>query len=70
MIYRELDVVRLVVDLPEYGLKTGNIGTIVSITPGVKGFLVEFLERPELEDHDNMISLMPEQVDLFRRSNA
>ena len=38
---RELDLVMLAVNLPRYGLKKGDLGTIV-LTHGRKGFEVEF----------------------------
>ena len=40
---KELDRVVLTVDLPEHGLVTGDIGTVVLIHRGGIGFEVEFL---------------------------
>ena len=39
---KELDIVILMLDLPEYGLKRGDIGTIVLIHHGNAGYEVEF----------------------------
>jgi len=39
---RELDVVALVADLPEHGLKPGDVGTVV-LTHGDAGYEVEFM---------------------------
>ena len=39
---RELDRVVLATDLPEEGLETGDIGTVVLVHQGVKGYEVEF----------------------------
>jgi len=38
----ELDVVALVADLPEHGLKPGDVGTVV-LTHGDAGYEVEFM---------------------------
>lgn len=38
----ELDRVILTEDLPKYGLKTGDIGTVVLIHRGGEGYEVEF----------------------------
>lgn len=38
----ELDIVALVHDLPEYGLKTGDVGTVV-LCHGDQAFEVEFV---------------------------
>ncbi len=40
---QELDRIILTVDLPEYGLQTGDIGTIVLIHEKQNGFEVEFV---------------------------
>lgn len=40
---QELDDVVLETDLPEYGLKAGDIGTVVFVYEGGKGFEVEFV---------------------------
>jgi hypothetical protein len=40
-----LDVVALTVDLPEYNLKRGQVGTVVEILAGGKAFEVEFSDR-------------------------
>jgi len=40
---KELDSVVLAADLPEHGLTQGDIGTVVLIHEGGKGFTVEFM---------------------------
>ena len=40
---KELDSVVLVSDVPEHGLKSGDIGTVVMIHGGGKGFEIEFV---------------------------
>ena len=40
---KELDSVVLATDLPEYGLKEGDIGTVVHIHRGGEGYEVEFV---------------------------
>lgn len=40
---KELDQVVLSRDLPEYGLCTGDIGTVVLVHRGGKGYEVEFI---------------------------
>lgn len=40
---QELDRVALTRDLPEHGLMTGDIGAVVGVHAGGKGFTVEFL---------------------------
>ena len=44
-IIKLLDVVALTVDLPEYNLKHGQVGTVVEILAGGKAFEVEFSDR-------------------------
>ena len=39
---KELDVVVLATDMPKYRLKQGDIGTIVLVHQGGKGYEVEF----------------------------
>jgi hypothetical protein len=39
---RELDSVVLTIDRPEYGLKNGDVGTVVLIHRGGAGYEVEF----------------------------
>jgi hypothetical protein len=60
MMIRELDSVVLATDLPEYGLKRGDIGTVVLIHGDGKGYEVEFVTL----DGETMavISLPPSQV--------
>jgi hypothetical protein len=40
---RELESVVLTSDLPEYGLERGDIGTVVLVHRGGKGYEVEFV---------------------------
>ena len=40
-----LDLVTLTVDLPEYNLRRGQVGTVVEILAGGKAFEVEFSDR-------------------------
>jgi hypothetical protein len=40
-----LDVVALTVDLPEYNLSQGQVGTVVEILSSGKAFEVEFSDR-------------------------
>ena len=40
-----LDVVALTVDLPQYNLRCGQVGTVVDILAGGKAFEVEFSAR-------------------------
>jgi len=39
---KELDAVVLTDDLPEYGLRAGDLGTVVLIHPAEAGYEVEF----------------------------
>jgi len=57
---KELDTVVLNVDLPEYRLEKGDIGTVVLIHQNQKGYEVEFitLEGETLV----VISLFPSQI--------
>jgi len=40
---QELDRVVLTADLPEYGLKAGDLGTVVLVHQGAQGYEVEFV---------------------------
>ncbi|MBI3537286.1 MAG: DUF4926 domain-containing protein [Chloroflexi bacterium] len=40
---RELDSIVLTEDLPEHGLKSGDIGTVVLVHRGGEGYEVEFV---------------------------
>ncbi len=40
---KEFDEVVLVKDLPEYGLRAGDIGAVVLVHRGEKGYEVEFV---------------------------
>lgn len=39
----ELDTVVLITDLPEHGLKAGDLGTVVFVHEGGAGYEVEFM---------------------------
>lgn len=39
----EHEVVALAVDLPEYGLRVGDLGTVVMVHRGGEGYEVEFM---------------------------
>ncbi len=40
---KELDMVALTRPVPEYGLAPGDVGTVVMVYDGGKGFTVEFM---------------------------
>lgn len=57
---KELDSVVLTTDLPEYGLERGDVGTVVLVHRGDKGYEVEFMT---LEGETIAVtSLLPSQV--------
>jgi hypothetical protein len=58
-----LDVVALTVDIPEYNLFQGQVGTIVEILAGGKACEVEFSDR-DGRTYES-IGLKPEQVMLL-----
>ena len=57
---KELDSVVLTTDLPEHGLKQGDIGTIVLVHRGGEGYEVEFMTL----DGETLavVTLLPSQV--------
>ncbi|MFB2919747.1 DUF4926 domain-containing protein [Aerosakkonema funiforme] len=55
-----LDVVALTVDLPEYNLWRGQVGTVVDILAGGTAFEVEFSDRNG-RTYESM-GLRPEQI--------
>ncbi len=55
-----LDVVALTVDLPEYNLRRGQVGTVVEILAGGKAFEVEFSDR-DGRTYESL-GLRPDQV--------
>ncbi len=59
MMIKELDSVVLTVDLPEHGLRQGDVGTIV-LMHGKKGFEVEFIALDG--ETLTVVSLTREQV--------
>jgi hypothetical protein len=57
---RELESIVLVGDLPEHGLRDGDIGTVVHIHPAGSGYEVEFMT---LDGQTvAVVSLLPSQV--------
>jgi hypothetical protein len=64
-----LDVVALTVDLPEYNLTQGQVGTVVEILASGKAFEVEFSDR-EGRTYES-VGLRPNQlmVSCFDRSS-
>jgi Domain of unknown function (DUF4926) len=55
-----LDVVALTVDVPEYKLRRGQVGTVVEILTGGTAFEVEFCDR-EGRTYES-IGLRPDQI--------
>ena len=56
----ELDVVVLTGDIPEYGLKSGDVGTIVFVAPDESAYQVEFMALTG--DTIAVLNLTPAQV--------
>jgi len=59
-----LDVVALTIDLPEYNLWRGQVGTVVEILAGGSAFEVEFSDR-EGRTYES-VGLRPDQVMVLR----
>ena len=57
--YRDLEAVQLRADLPEHGLKGGEIGTIVHVFDMVDAYLVEFTNDGSTK---TLAELEPEQI--------
>ncbi|MEH2174153.1 DUF4926 domain-containing protein [Nostoc sp.] len=57
-----LDVVALTVDLPEYNLYRGQVGTVVGLLAGGAAFEVEFSDRSGRTYES--VGLCPEQISL------
>ncbi|MHC5728324.1 MAG: DUF4926 domain-containing protein [Nostoc sp.] len=55
-----LDVVALTVDLPEYNLYRGQVGTVVELLAGGAAFEVEFSDRSGRTYES--VGLRPEQI--------
>lgn len=55
-----LDVVALTVDLPEYNLWRGQVGTVVEILAGGRAYEVEFSDR--VGRTFELLGLRPDQV--------
>jgi hypothetical protein len=56
---RELDLVALTHDVPEHGLKTGDVGTVVHVHT-IPGYMVEFMDSEGYTVA--VISLEPSEV--------
>jgi len=62
--FKLFDVIALTVDIPEYDLPRGQVGTIVEILAKGKAFEVEFADR---EGHTfECIGVEPEQMMVLR----
>lgn len=59
-----LDVVALTVDLPQYNLWRGQVGTVVEILAGGTAFEVEFSDRSGRTYES--VGLHPEQIMVLR----
>ncbi|MEW5859558.1 MAG: DUF4926 domain-containing protein [Cyanobacteriota bacterium] len=59
-----LDVVALTVDLPQYNLWRGQVGTVVEILAAGKAFEVEFSDRSGRTYES--IGVRPEQIMILR----
>lgn len=59
-----LDIVALTIDLPEYNLYRGQVGTVVELLAGGAAFEVEFSDR---NGHTyESVGLRPEQIMVLR----
>ncbi len=61
---RLLDVVALTIDLPEYNLWRGQVGTVVEILAGGTAFEVEFSDR-DGRTYESL-GLRPDQIMVLR----
>jgi len=59
-----LDVVALAVDLPEYNLWRGQVGTVVEILAGGTAFEIDFSDR-EGRTYES-VGLRPDQIMVLR----
>ena len=57
---KELDIASLTQDLPEYGLKQGDLGTVVFVYNEGEGYEVEFITLDG--ETVAVLTLSPEQV--------
>ena len=66
---REHDVVALLRDLPEAGLEAGEIGTVVHVYAGGKGYEVEFVSArgSSLGGEGGVVTVMPDHVLKLRK---
>jgi hypothetical protein len=55
----EMEIVVLTVDLPEYHLKAGDVGTIVLVHGEGEGYEVEFMNKGEALA---IVSLYPDRI--------
>jgi len=67
MNYKELDVVELIADAPEYGMKAGSVGTIVDVYADGE-FEVEFTD--EEGDTIACLSVKSWQIKLRKRQDS
>lgn len=63
---KELDSVALTTDLPEHGLARDDIGTVVLVHEGGKGFTVEFMTLAGKTIA--VVSLLAEQIRLIAKN--
>lgn len=66
MVIKELDTVVLVKDLPEYGLRVGDIGAVVHLSDDGSTFDVEFVSGGG--DTVALVALTPADVRLLDQS--
>lgn len=57
---KELELVALTVDLPDHGLRAGDIGTVVDVHGGGKGYQVEFMTV--LGETVAVAAVLPDQI--------
>lgn len=58
--FREIDSVVLVTDLPEYHLKSGDVGTVVLVHRDARGYEVEFATLDG--ETVAVVSVFPDQI--------
>lgn len=59
--YRDLEPVQLRADLPEHGLKSGEVGTVVHVFDAADAYLVEFLNEEDGSTRAE-VELKPDQL--------
>ena len=69
MKFQEFDVVKLTIDLPEHGLKTGDTGTVVEVFQKPdEAYLVEFCDESGEEVHTDFFK--PDELELVQRAKT